>query len=508
VLEQQAGIGNLTAGALLVQVTLQVPRFQVANGGAVESHPGEDQVTVHATRLCRGKAGSAGSGGPSGRIPARIHFSRCIAFTTMANKRYNAKSQTGGRRGAHQGLEAMTTDVLEIFGALTQPEARENPYPLYARLHDLGQVVPAGPGFVLVPGYDAVSTVLRDPAYQVTDRARLDQVFPAWRDHPSMLMESIISLNPPDHSRIRMMMSGWFTPRRLAELRPAIERMTDQLLDVMSAAGGEDGVVEFMHDFAFLLPVTVICDLIGIPESDREEFRPAARDVAATLEIGVVDEVLAAGDKAARWLHAYFSHLAARRRADPRDDLISALVAISDDGYLSREELLDNLALLLVAGFETTTNLLGNGLQIALARPAMTADLRAGAVPVASFVEEVLRYDSPVQLTSRRAARDTEIRGVPVAAGDDILVMLGAGNRDPRRFTEPDVFNPQRAVSGPLSFGAGPHFCLGAALARLEAAIAFPRLLRRFPALAAAGEPRRREGLVLRGYDALPVTVR
>jgi cytochrome P450 len=402
----------------------------------------------------------------------------------------------------------MTTDVLEIFGALTTPEARENPYPLYARLHELGEVVPAGPGFVLVPGYDAISTVLRDPAHQVIDKARLDQVFPAWREHPSMLMGSIISMNQPDHARIRMMMSGWFTPRRLAELRPAVERITDQLLDAMSDAAAAGGAVEFMHDFAFLLPVTVICELIGIPESDREDFRPAARDVAATLEIGVMEEVLAAGDQAARWLHEFFSQLAGQRRADPRDDLISALVAIADDGGLSCGELLDNLALLLVAGFETTTNLLGNGLHIALARPGIAAAVRAGAIPVASFVEEVLRYDAPVQLTSRRATMETEIRGVPVAAGDELLVMLGAGNRDARRFTEPDAFNPQRAVSGPLSFGAGPHFCLGAALARLEAGIAFPRLLHRFPALAAAAEPRRREGLVLRGYDSLPVTVR
>jgi len=401
----------------------------------------------------------------------------------------------------------MTADVLEIFTALTRPEGREDPYPLYARLHEQGEAVRAWPGCVLVPGYDAISLVLRDPAYLVTDKARLEEVFPAWREHPSMWMGSIVNLNPPDHARIRMMISGMFAPRRLGRLRPVIERMADCLLDDMAAAAEDGAAVEFMHDFAFLLPVTVICELIGIPERDRESFRSPAADLAATLEMGLLEDTLAAGDKAAIWLHEYFTRLAAQRRADPRDDLISALVGIADDGGLTQDELLDNLTLLLVAGFETTTNLLGNGLRIVLDQPAVGAALREGAIPVASFVEEVLRYDAPVQLTSRRAGIETEVRGVPVAAGDEILVLLGAGNRDARRFPDPDVFNPQRAVSGPLSFGAGPHFCVGAALARLEAAVAFPRLLHRFPGLALAGPPRRRPGLVLRGYETLPVTV-
>jgi cytochrome P450 len=401
----------------------------------------------------------------------------------------------------------MTADVLEIFTELTRPAGRENPYPLYARLHEHGEALRTWPGCVLVPGYDAISLVLRDPAYLVTDKARLDEVFPAWGEHPSMWMGSIVNLNPPDHARIRMMISGLFAPRRLARLRPVIERMTDGLLDDMAAAGAGGRVVEFMHDFAFPLPVTVICELIGIPAGDRERFRPAAAALAATLEMGILEDTLAAGDTAAIWLHEYFTDLADRRRADPRDDLISTLVGIADDGGMTRAELLDNLTLLLVAGFETTTNLLGNGLHIVLEQPAIAAALRVGAIPVASFVEEVLRYDSPVQLTSRRAGIDAEVRGVPVSAGDEILVLLGAGNRDPRRFPDPGRFNPQRAVSGPLSFGAGPHFCVGAALARLEAAVAFPRLLRRFPGLALAGVPQRRAGLVLRGFDVLPVAI-
>lgn len=177
----------------------------------------------------------------------------------------------------------------------------------------------------------------------------------------------------------------------------------------------------------------------------------------------------------------------------------------SDDGRLTEDELLDNLTLLLMAGFETTTDLLGNGLAILLADRGQLDALRAGAVPVASFAEEVLRFDSPVQLTSRSATAQGEICGTPVLPGDEVILMLGAGNRDGRRFTRPDTFDPRRAVGGPLSFGAGQHFCVGAALARLEAAVAFPRLLARFPRLAGAGPAIRRGGLVLRGFDRLPV---
>lgn len=397
----------------------------------------------------------------------------------------------------------------EIFGALLEPAGRADPYPLYAQLLKLGDVLPAGPGAVLVTGYDVISSVLRDQAYLVQDAARLDETFPGWREHPSLSMESILNLNPPEHARIRSMVSRAFTPRRIAGLQPAIERMTDRLLDAMADRGADGASVEFMHDFAFLLPVSVICELIGIPDSDRESFRPVARDLAATLEPGLDAQTLARADAAAVWLNEYFTKLAAQRRAEPRDDLMTALVEISDaeDSRLTDAGLLDNLTLLLVAGFETTTNLLGNGMNILLDDPGLMGAVRGECIPAASFVEEVLRYDSPVQMTGRRMLDAAEICGVPVAPGDEVILMLGAGNRDGRRFPDPDSFSPRRAVGGPLSFGGGPHFCVGAALARLEAFVAFPRLLARFPGLAPAGNPQRCNGLVLRGFDALPVTV-
>jgi cytochrome P450 len=351
--------------------------------------------------------------------------------------------------------------------------------------------------------------VLRDPAFLVADDDYRDKMFPQWREHPSLGLDAILNLNAPEHTRIRSLLSRAFTQRRIAGLEPSIAAMADALLDSMADRGAGGSAVEFMHDFAFLLPVTVICELIGIPESDRERFRPLARDLTATLEINAELAVLEPADAAAVYLRGYFAALAAERRAVPHDDLLSALVQISgaDNGKLSDSELHANLILLLVAGFETTTNLLGNGLRVILTDPTARVGLRDGTIPVSAFVDEVLRYDSPVQLTSRRRADAVDVAGIRIKPNDEVVTLLGAGNRDPRKFADPDTFDPLRSPSGPLSFGAGPHFCIGAALARLEATVAFPRLLSRFPALAAAGEPERRTGLVLRGFETQPITL-
>ena len=400
-------------------------------------------------------------------------------------------------------------DAIEILTALGTSAGRADPYPLYAALHEIGDVVDVGPGGVMVVGYDAINLVLRDPGFRVSDESSFDQDFPAWRQNPAFVQGAdwILNLNPPRHSRIRSLMARAFTARRIAGLEPAIARMADDLLDAMADRGADGGVVEFMHDFAYLLPITVICELIGIPEEDREGFRPVARDLAGIFELNDI-ETLPSINAAAVELLAYFTGLAARRRASPGDDLLSDLLAVSDaeDGRLTDAELLHNLTLLLVAGFETTTNLLGNGLQIILQDPPAGEAVRDGSVPPAAFVQEVLRFDSPVQLTSR-IGDGTSVSGVPVSPGTGVVTLLGAGNRDPRRFTDPARFDPMRPDGGPLSFGGGAHFCIGAALARLEGAVAFPRLLSRFPKISAAAEPTRRDTLVLRGFDVLPVTV-
>ncbi len=399
-------------------------------------------------------------------------------------------------------------DAIEILMALGTPEGRANPYPHFAALHELGEAVRLGPEAVAVVGYDAVNSVLRDPSFLVSDEAAYDRSFPGWRANPVLVQASdwILNLNGPRHARVRSLIARAFTARRMAALEPAIAAIAGDLLDAMAERGADGSAVEFMHDFAYLLPVTVICELIGIPRSDRESFRPVARDVAGIFELD--PETLPVINAAAAELLAYFTGLAAARRAHPRDDLISDLLAVSDadDGRLTDAELLHNLTLLLVAGFETTTNLLGNGLQVILERPAAGRAVGDGSVAAAAFVEEVLRYDSPVQLTSR-IGYDAKVGEVVVAEGDSVLAMIGAGNRDPRKFAEPDRFDPLRADGAPLSFGAGAHFCIGAALARLEGTIAFARLLSRFPNIAAAGEPVRRETFLLRGFDVLPVSL-
>jgi len=400
-------------------------------------------------------------------------------------------------------------DAIKILTVLGTPEGRADPYPLYAQLHELGQAVEIGPGQVMVIGYDANNSVLRDPGFRVSDESSFDQGYPAWRENPVFVQAAdwILNLNGPRHSRIRSLMARAFTARRVAGLEPAIARLADGLLDAMADRGSDGGTVEFMHDFAYLLPVTVICELIGIPDADREGFRPLARDLVGVFELNDIT-TLPAINAAAVELLAYFTALAAERRAEPRDDLLSDLLAVSDADHdrLTDAELLHNLTLLLVAGFETTTNLLGNGLQIVLQDPPAGEAVRDGSVPPAAFVDEVLRFDSPVQLTSR-IGHDTTVGGLAVSGRTEVLVMLAAGNRDPRRFADPGRFDPARADGGPLSFGGGAHFCIGAALARLEGAVAFPRLLRRFPKISAAGEPTRRNTFLLRGFEALPVTV-
>ncbi|HUA31287.1 MAG TPA: cytochrome P450 [Streptosporangiaceae bacterium] len=400
-------------------------------------------------------------------------------------------------------------EPIEILTKLTTPEGRADPYPLYAALHELGEVIQVNPENLIVVGYDANNAVLRDPGFRVSDEAYLDQVFPGWRENPVFVQSAdwLLNLNEPRHSRIRRLIARAFTARRVAGLEPAITKIADGLIDVMGDRGADGSAIEFMHDFAFLLPVTVICELIGIPEADREGFRPIARDVAGVFELHD-PAMLPTINAAATELLGYFTRLAAARRADPRDDLLSDLLAVSDsdDGRLADTELLHNLTLLLVAGFETTTNLLGNGLQIILQDPPAGDAVRSRAVTPSAFVEEVLRFDSPVQLTSR-IGYDTTLAGVAVPEGGVVNTVIAAGNRDPRRFANPGRFDPARPDGGPLSFGGGAHFCIGAALARLEGAVAFSRLLDRFPKISPAGEPTRRDTLLLRGFDALPVTV-
>jgi cytochrome P450 len=410
------------------------------------------------------------------------------------------------------------TDSRESAGAIIQgllsPAGRADPFPLYAAAHQLGPVLAVADSVFIVVGHNAVNQILRNPGFGLPDP-------PAGRSTPAvdptagaalrMMDRSILRTNPPDHGRMRSLISQVFTPRRVAALQPSVVAAVETLLDRLTERGADGDMVDFMDEFAFQLPVTVICELLGIPAADRHQFRPLASALTAALELA--GDVDGPADTAARELGRYFTPLISERRTAPGDDLVSALVAArdADDGRLSDEELLANLILLLVAGFETTTDLLGNGLAILLDRPALVTALRSGPAGTAGFIEEVLRYESPVQVTSRVARVGGLVADdVGIPAGSDVLLLLGAANRDPARYSRPDHFDPARIDSRPLSFGAGPHICIGNNLARLEASVALPRLLNRFPRLSAdpGRRPVRRDRLVLRGYQTLPVRLR
>ncbi|MGC4900010.1 cytochrome P450 [Micromonospora echinospora] len=387
------------------------------------------------------------------------------------------------------------------------PEGRVDPYPTYERLRAHGPVVQAGPVFFVVTGYAEADAILRDARFGVMDDALRDQFLPGWRESPAILSisRSMLRTNPPDHSRMRRLAAGAFTPRRIAAMRDVVQAQADELIDAMLAA---EGPVDFMAAFAYPLPVGVICALLGVPAADRPLFRRWATDLTGVLEPEITEEELAVADRGASELRAYFTELVAARRRAPADDLTTALVQAHDGGdRLSGDELLANLIVLLVAGFETTTNLLGNGLVALLEHPRAAAALAEHPEFAPGYVDELLRYDSPVQLTSRMSTTPARYGDVDLPPESWVIVMLGAANRDPRRYPDPGRFDPWRPQVHPLSFGAGPHYCLGAALARLEAQVAFPLLLRRLPGLAVAGRPERRVRLTLRGHATLPVRV-
>ena len=399
-------------------------------------------------------------------------------------------------------------DALAAAELLLTSAGDVDPNEAYAALHAHGQVLQFGDRAFFVNGYDAVDRALRDTAMHTVDAERLDAMWPGWRDYRAVALfaDSMLRANPPRHTRMRRLAAGVFTARRVAGLRTVIAQQVDELLDEITAyAKGLD----LVGRLAYPLPIGVITALLGVPAEDRGRFRELAAALTGVLELNWSDEDRKLADAAADELTDYFGHLVAKRRADPRDDLVTALAAAheADGERLTADELLANLALLLVAGFETTTNLIANGIVLALDHPAYAEKLRDDPALAPAYVEEVLRVDPPVQMTSRRAEGASEVAGRGVPPGSELLLLLGAANRDPVRFPRPDLFDPERAGPPPLSFGAGVHYCLGAPLARLEAQVALPALLRRFPEMELIARPRRRPRLNLRGWREVPVTL-
>jgi len=390
-----------------------------------------------------------------------------------------------------------------VLTALGMPEGRADPYPLYERLRAIGPVVTAPDGTLVVTGYRECSMLLRDHRLHKTPERRLAASgYPQWQDRPALrlMFGSIMMLNPPVHTRLRRLVSACLTAR-VAGLRPAVERI---VADTCEQIAGDS---DFVTGFAFPLPVTVIGELLGIPAADRPMFAELVQDWSTVLEV-LTPQAVDRADAAASTVADYLADLATQRRDHPADDLISAMAAGGGD-KLTADELVTMAALLLKAGTETTTGLLSNGLVALLSHPDQAARLRAEPFLAIPAVEELLRYDSPVQMLSGRCAPDDlTIAGFDLSDGQRVLAMVGAANRDAAVFSDPDRLTLDRAQQAPLSFGGGIHYCLGAPLARLEAQIAFPALLTRFPRLALAGEPVSREGTALRGHTSLPITAR
>ena len=326
----------------------------------------------------------------------------------------------------------------------------------------------------------------------------------AERNYDYMQYRTFLDLDPPDHTRLRGLVSKAFTPRAVRELGPRIQELVDELLD---AAAGKDRI-DLISDFAFPLPVIVIAEMLGVPAKDRARFRAWSDDIALSVNPLLSSEQIEQVQQATEDLFDYFEGIIEQRRQAPQNDMISALLAAEEEGdRLTHEELLSTLMLLLVAGNETTRNLIGNGMLALLKNPAQLQRLRDHPELLDSAINELLRYDSPVQIDSRNAIDDVEIGGKRIAAGQRILAIVGAANRDPDVFANPDELDIGRDEISHLSFGRGIHYCLGSPLAILEGRIAFTSLLARFSSIRLASEPVFKEQIVLRGVEELWVEI-
>jgi len=383
------------------------------------------------------------------------------------------------------------------------PEVREDPYPQYRALREADPVhrSPFLDMWILTR-YEDVAQALRDHRFSA-DRTTWEGLKTLEGFQPT---RSLLSLDPPDHTRLRTLVTKAFTPRVVEQLRPQAQAIVDEALDRAAEGGG----IELIEELAYPLPVAVIAKMLGVPPGDWPRFRDWSRVLVSSLDPVALPgaDQMAAVQTAQNALFDYFSGVVAARRREPRDDLISGLIAVEERGdVLNERELLVMLNLLLVAGHETTVNLIGNGVLALLRHPDQLALLRQRPELIESAVEELLRFDSPVQLTARLVAETCELAGQEISRGQLVLTLIGAANRDPRQFPDPDRLHLARSPNQHFSFGRGIHFCLGAPLARLEGRIAIGSLVSRFPDLRMAGEPVRRETITLRGLTRLPLAV-
>ena len=419
-----------------------------------------------------------------------------------------------GMPAAYLTREARRGDLVARL--LRDPELRAHPHDLHEQLRAGGPLVRTALG-PLSTSHAVASEVLRSDRFGVgfdwsaaPGPARWALAFgddPAATgiaEPPSMLV-----VDPPDHTRYRRLVGRAFTPRATAAAEPMVRQVADTLLDALEPAAARGEPVDLVAAFAAPLPVLVIADLLGVPADRQEDFLRWGAAAAATLDPGLPLRRFLAADRAMRAMHDFLTGHFARLRRDPGEDLVSRLVTASDGDALTDRELHATVLLLLGAGFETTVNLLGNAVVLLDAHREQRATLLADPSGWPNAVEEVLRFDSPVQLTGRTVRADTELAGVPLRPGSRVTLLLGAASRDPDVFADPGRFDVGRAnARDHLAFSAGIHYCVGAGLARLEAAVALRALTERFPDLRVSGRPVRRDLQTLRGFEHLPVTLR
>jgi cytochrome P450 len=390
------------------------------------------------------------------------------------------------------------------------PEVHANPYPMYARLRAEDPIhwSPLMEAWVLTR-YDDVVAVLTDSRFSA-DRRRARNRFAdeiARREEefgPFGRTRTMLTSDPPEHTRLRRLVSKAFTPRMVEGLRPRIQAIVDELLD----DAAQNGRMDVIRDLAYPLPVIVIAEMLGVPPEHRDQFKHWSDEIVGVLGGPLVpQETLERSRVAVHELAGYLQSVIAERRREPREDLVSGLIAAEEQGQiLSEDEMLATAMLLLVAGNETTTNLIGNGMLGLLRSPDQLDRLRADPSLVATAVEELLRYDGPVQATGRVAMEELEIGGQRVTPGQAVLTVLGAANRDPAQFERPDELDLDRQPNEHVAFGDGIHFCLGAPLARAEGQIAFETLLRRFAHPHLETDSLQWGGsFILRGLTSLPI---
>ncbi|MBI5506957.1 MAG: cytochrome P450 [Deltaproteobacteria bacterium] len=390
-----------------------------------------------------------------------------------------------------------------FMSLLMDVEKRRNPYPVFRAMREAAPVFQSGVGGWVLTRYDDCYNVLRDPrGGKDWNGLMMQSGLDDWREHPSLSYgsRSLLFLNPPQHTRLRRLVAKAFTPRVVEALTPRMAAVVEGLLDEIEQRGGGD----LMDMLAFPLPVTVIGDLLGVPEADRPRFRDAVRANTRTLEIGVSREEVEVADAAALWMQDYFHELIADKRTHRGEDMLTGMLEAEEGGdRLSDTEIVEMGLLLFAAGFETTTNLIGNGLHALLTHPDQLDLLRKRGDLLGNAVEELLRFDPSIQITGRYVLEDIEVGGERIPAGAGVMTLLGAANRDPARFTDPDRLDITRRDIEPLSFGSGIHYCLGSNLARGEGRLAIGKLIERFARIELAEEPRFRDQLGFHGLESL-----